>query len=96
MEMQFMMLMLVQTLKVKMYLLSSDILQLFVIVYGIIEQKTNGQNAIFGVMLESHLNPGSQSIPSNPEDLKYGVSITDQCIGWDETENLIKWAYNEL
>tara|TARA_Y100000814_G_scaffold46308_1_gene28846 strand:+ start:3654 stop:4709 length:1056 start_codon:yes stop_codon:yes gene_type:complete len=63
---------------------------------SIIEQKTNGQNAIFGVMLESHLNPGSQSIPSNPEDLKYGVSITDQCIGWDETENLIKWAYNEL
>ena len=63
---------------------------------SIIDQKTNGQNAIFGVMLESHLNPGSQSIPSNPEDLKYGVSITDQCIGWDETENLIKWAYNEL
>lgn len=63
---------------------------------SIIDQKTSGQNAIFGVMLESHLNPGSQSIPSNPEDLKYGVSITDQCIGWDETENLIKWAYNEL
>ena len=63
---------------------------------SIIDQKTNGQNAIFGVMLESHLNPGSQSIPSNPEDLKYGVSVTDECIGWEETENLIKWAYNEL
>lgn len=63
---------------------------------SIIDQKTSGQNAIFGVMLESHLNPGSQSIPSNPEDLKYGVSVTDECIGWDETENLIKWAYNEL
>ena len=35
-------------------------------------------------------------IPSNPKDLKYGVSITDLCIGWDETEILIKWAYNEL
>ena len=63
---------------------------------SIIDQKTSGQNAIFGVMLESHLNPGSQSIPSNPEDLKYGVSDTDECIGWEETENLIKWAYNEL
>ena len=63
---------------------------------SIIDQKTSGQNAIFGVMLESHLNPGSQSIPSNPEDLKYGVSVTDECIGWEETENLIKWAYNEL
>ena len=63
---------------------------------SIIDQKSNGQNAIFGTMLESHINPGSQSIPSNPKDLKYGVSITDECIGWEETEDLINWAYTQL
>ncbi len=63
---------------------------------SIIDQKSNGQNAIFGAMLESHINPGSQSIPSNPKELKYGVSITDECIGWDETEELINWAYTQL
>jgi 3-deoxy-7-phosphoheptulonate synthase len=63
---------------------------------SVINQKLNGQNAIFGLMLESHLNPGSQKISSNPNDLQYGVSVTDQCVGWDETEDLINWAYNEL
>jgi 3-deoxy-7-phosphoheptulonate synthase len=63
---------------------------------SVIKQKLNGQNAIFGLMLESHLNPGSQKISSNPNDLQYGVSVTDQCVGWDETEDLINWAYNEL
>jgi 3-deoxy-7-phosphoheptulonate synthase len=63
---------------------------------SVIKQKLNGQNAIFGLMLESHLNPGNQKISSNPNDLQYGVSVTDQCVGWDETEDLINWAYNEL
>ena len=63
---------------------------------SVIKQKLNGQNAIFGLMLESHLNPGNQKISSNPNDLKYGVSVTDECVGWEETEDLINWAYNEL
>jgi 3-deoxy-7-phosphoheptulonate synthase len=63
---------------------------------SVIKQKLNGQNAIFGLMLESHLNSGNQKISSNPNDLQYGVSVTDECVGWDETEDLINWAYNEL
>ena len=63
---------------------------------GIVNQKINGQKSIFGIMLESHLNEGNQNLISDTKNLKYGVSITDECIGWDETSELIQWAYNKL
>jgi 3-deoxy-7-phosphoheptulonate synthase len=48
-----------------------------------------GDTRIVGVMVESHLNPGRQDIePGKP--LQYGVSVTDACIGWDDTERLLK------
>jgi 3-deoxy-7-phosphoheptulonate synthase len=40
-------------------------------------------------MIESNIGPGNQSI-KNPGGLEYGVSITDACIDWDETEVLLK------
>ena len=43
---------------------------------------------IFGVMVESHLNEGNQKL-SNDTTLEYGKSITDGCIGWDDTELLL-------
>ena len=47
-------------------------------------QIAGGDDRIFGVMIESHLNPGRQDlVPGQP--LQYGVSITDACIGWDAT-----------
>jgi 3-deoxy-7-phosphoheptulonate synthase len=47
-----------------------------------------GQDALMGLMLESHLEAGSQ--PWRPgARLEPGVSITDACIGWDETEKLL-------
>ncbi|BBM89676.1 phospho-2-dehydro-3-deoxyheptonate aldolase [Spirochaetota bacterium] len=55
----------------------------------IIKQKQKGNHSIFGLMLESHLYPGNQKIPPNISDLKFGVSITDKCIGWDETKELL-------
>ena len=45
-----------------------------------------GGVAIAGVMLESHLHDGSQPL-AHP--LRYGVSITDACLGWGQTEDLI-------
>jgi 3-deoxy-7-phosphoheptulonate synthase len=40
-------------------------------------------------MIESHLNEGSQKV--GPLDsLEYGVSITDACIGWEDTDSLIR------
>jgi len=63
---------------------------------SVVNQKINGQKSIFGIMLESHLNEGNQNLISDTKNLKYGVSITDECIGWDETSELIQWAYNKL
>jgi 3-deoxy-7-phosphoheptulonate synthase len=48
-----------------------------------------GDQRIFGVMIESHLNPGRQDlVPGKP--LAHGVSVTDACIGWDTTEPLLR------
>ena len=47
-------------------------------------------------MLESNLNPGSQKLCEDLSQLQYGVSITDACIGWDETEELLGWAYDKM
>ncbi len=46
-------------------------------------------SSILGVMLESHLDEGNQPFGAKACKLKYGVSITDPCIGWKETEQLI-------
>ena len=51
-------------------------------------QIRNGTTLIAGIMLESFLSAGRQEI-DDPATLKYGVSVTDKCIGWDETEELI-------
>ncbi|KAI7885658.1 3-deoxy-7-phosphoheptulonate synthase [Lichtheimia hyalospora FSU 10163] len=54
------------------------------------EQIANGQDAIMGLMLESHINAGKQSVPEDGAvALKYGVSITDGCIDWDTTEDVL-------
>jgi 3-deoxy-7-phosphoheptulonate synthase len=51
-------------------------------------QLANGEERIFGVMIESHLNAGRQDLtPDTP--LKKGVSITDACIGWDDTVRVL-------
>lgn len=54
------------------------------------EQVASGA-PVMGVMIESNLNEGRQDVPSNPTDepLKYGVSITDACVGWCETELIL-------
>jgi 3-deoxy-7-phosphoheptulonate synthase len=54
----------------------------------VIGQVRAGQRAIMGVMLESHLEPGSQPWRAGAR-LEPGVSITDPCIGWGETEALL-------
>lgn len=51
-------------------------------------QVATGNTAIFGVMVESHLVEGRQDLIEGQE-LCYGQSITDACIGWDDTERLL-------
>jgi len=52
-------------------------------------------NSIIGIMLESHINAGNQSL-KDPKDLAYGVSITDACIDWETTEELMMTLHNTL
>ena len=52
-------------------------------------QIENGSESIFGVMIEYHLNEGNQKV-GPLTSLKYGVSITDSCIGWNDTEELLR------
>jgi 3-deoxy-7-phosphoheptulonate synthase len=53
------------------------------------EQIAAGDGRIIGVMAESHLQPGRQDlIPGKP--LAHGVSITDPCIGWDDSVKLLE------
>ena len=59
---------------------------------AVIDQVRWGETEIKGFMLESNLHEGSQKIPSDLSLLKYGVSVTDGCIGWDETERIVKNA----
>ena len=52
------------------------------VIESICQQITEGNNNIKGVMIESHLNEGNQKIT---EKLNYGQSITDACMGWEDT-----------
>jgi 3-deoxy-7-phosphoheptulonate synthase len=63
---------------------------------NIIQQIVDGNSSIVGMMLESNLYAGSQAITGNREDLKYGVSVTDKCINWEETERIILAAHAKL
>ncbi|OJJ43227.1 hypothetical protein ASPZODRAFT_146249 [Penicilliopsis zonata CBS 506.65] len=55
------------------------------------EQITAGETGIMGVMIESNINEGSQKVPPEGKaGLKYGVSITDACIGWEDTESVLE------
>jgi 3-deoxy-7-phosphoheptulonate synthase len=53
------------------------------------QQLINGEQAIVGVMIESHLVEGNQSLESG-EPLVYGKSVTDACIGWEDTDKVLR------
>jgi 3-deoxy-7-phosphoheptulonate synthase len=62
----------------------------------VIEQRVAGDRVIAGLMLESNVMPGSQPVQHDRSKLQYGVSITDGCIGWEETESLLFEAHARL
>ncbi|MCH7906079.1 MAG: 3-deoxy-7-phosphoheptulonate synthase [Chloroflexi bacterium] len=62
----------------------------------VIQQRVGGNSAVAGIMLESHLHPGAQKLTDGPEGLAYGVSITDACIDWGTTEELLLEAHQAL
>ncbi|MEZ5526166.1 MAG: 3-deoxy-7-phosphoheptulonate synthase [Gammaproteobacteria bacterium] len=60
------------------------------VIKDVTHQILEGNQSIIGLMVESNLNAGNQSIPKDLSQLKYGVSVTDACIGWDDTENSLR------
>ncbi len=77
----------------------------FDVLRNIIEQKIKYGSNIFGVMIESNINEGKQLLPENVsklstdkiiDELTYGVSITDCCVSFEETEEMVNYVYDSL
>jgi 3-deoxy-7-phosphoheptulonate synthase len=62
------------------------------VVRDVVNQLRAGNRSIVGLMIESFLEPGNQPIPGDLSKLRYGRSITDPCLGWDETERVLRDA----
>jgi 3-deoxy-7-phosphoheptulonate synthase len=58
---------------------------------SVAEQRRRGVDSLVGIMLESNIKSGKQTlIPGNANALRYGVSVTDACLGWEETVELLR------
>lgn len=62
---------------------------------SIIDQRARGRTSLVGFMLESNIIAGSQGL-SEKKKLAYGCSVTDNCMGWEETEKMLQFAYDRL
>lgn len=60
-----------------------------IVLSDVVRQVCSGNKSLVGVMLESNITAGKQTIPSDLSLLKYGCSITDDCIDWGSTETMI-------
>lgn len=73
----------------------ADVLQ--VVLAQICQQQQHPYpQAIRGVMLESNLMSGKQNMPATRQDALHGVSVTDACLGWDETAQLLLETHQRL
>ncbi len=63
---------------------------------SVIRQRLEGRTEILGFMIESNLAFGRQEIPDDPSKLAYGVSVTDACVDWEKTEELLLGARKRL
>jgi len=61
-----------------------------------LEQRLAGRESLRGVMIESNLVGGKQALTADLSALRYGVSITDACIGWADTAALLERMYTAL
>ncbi|MFM2349002.1 MAG: hypothetical protein RL654_3755, partial [Pseudomonadota bacterium] len=65
----------------------------------IASQIAAGGRSVFGVMVESHLKAGAQKFSPGKDDaskLEYGRSITDACIGWDDSEQVLEILHRSI
>lgn len=62
----------------------------------VINQIREGNTSIVGLMIESNINAGNQPIPADLSRLKYGCSVTDSCVDWETTVDMIRSAHDVL
>jgi len=67
-----------------------------VVARDVARQIKAGNQSLMGLMIESHLHAGNQPISSNPQEMRYGVSVTDACIDWETTAELLSEVAAEL
>jgi 3-deoxy-7-phosphoheptulonate synthase len=76
---------------------SKDFRRQPLVAQNVVNQILEGNQSVIGIMLESHLNHGAQSSDGKkPADLAYGVSITDGCIDWKSTDDVINHIRDKL
>ena len=63
---------------------------------NIAEQVAGGDTSIRAVMIESHLKEGAQKLSPDLDSLEYGVSVTDSCVGWDTTVDMVEGLANAV
>ena len=63
---------------------------------SVLHQWSEGNQAIRGMVLESHLHAGNQTLTNNLSALKYAVSLTDPCLDWEETHRIVNWGYSHI
>lgn len=64
--------------------------------HDVLRQRKAGDSPIVGTMIESNLFEGKQPITADRGELRYGVSITDGCIGWETTEKMLTEGYEQF
>jgi 3-deoxy-7-phosphoheptulonate synthase len=62
----------------------------------VVHQVADANTSVVGLMVESFLVAGNQPIPSDRSKLKYGCSVTDACVGWDTTAQMLRDAHQSL
>ena len=63
---------------------------------SVLDQRLEGNDSLIGMMLESNLFEGNQKVTEDVSALKYGVSVTDECVSWETTEYLLRLAHEKL
>jgi 3-deoxy-7-phosphoheptulonate synthase len=62
----------------------------------VVHQIREGNRSVVGLMVESFIEKGNQPIPADLSQLRYGCSVTDACVGWDTTAEMLRGAHDVL
>ncbi len=66
------------------------------VIRDVVHQIREGNRSVVGFMIESFIEQGSQPIPEDLSKLRYGCSVTDACVGWDATVEMLRSAHEVL